>query len=59
MHCKLHIALWSLLLALPLAACGGDATRGTPTAPTGLTATPGEGVVTLRWQDNSSNEDGL
>ena len=59
MHRKLHLTLWSLLLTLLLAACGGDATRDVPTAPTGLTATPGEGVVTLRWQDRSDNETGF
>ncbi len=59
MHRKLHMTLWSLLIALLLAACGGDATRDVPTAPTGLTATPGEGVVTLRWQDRSDNETGF
>ena len=62
MHCKLHIALRSLLLALLLAACGGDGTRGVgdvPLAPTGLTATPGAGNVTVRWQDGSDNETGF
>ena len=62
MHHKLHIALWSLLLTLLLAACGGDGAGGVgdvPLAPTGLTATPSEGVVTLRWQDRSDNETGF
>ena len=58
-HDKLHTYLCLLLLTLLLAACGGDGTNATPLAPTGLTATPGEGNVTVRWQDNSTNETGF
>ena len=50
----------ALLLILLLAACGSQATKkAAPVAPTGLTATPGNGKVTLRWQDNSDNETGF
>ena len=51
-----HTFFLSLLLVLLLAACGRDST---PQAPTGLTATPGEGKVVLEWQDTSSNELGF
>ena len=43
-------------LVLLLAACDSNFTVR---APTGLTATPGEGQVTLNWQDKSSNETGF
>ena len=55
---KFHV-YWFLLLILLLAACGGDGASRAPVAPTGLTATPGEGKVTLRWQDKSDNETGF
>ncbi len=49
-----------LLVTLLLAACGGTPkTPATPAAPTGLTVTPGDGVITLRWQDNSDDETGF
>ena len=50
--------IWLSLLVLLLAACGSNGNK-TPVAPTGLTATPGEGKVTLRWQDRSDNETGF
>ena len=46
--------LW-LVLTLLLAACNSNLTQP---APAGLTATPGEGQVTLKWQDKSSFETG-
>ena len=53
MKYKLRVLL-ALLLTLLLAACGSQAVKEAPLAPTGLTATPGNGKVTLRWQDNSA-----
>ena len=43
-------------LVLLLAACNADFSVR---APVGLTATPGEGQVTLKWQDRSFNETGF
>jgi hypothetical protein len=44
------IAIVSLALAtLALAACGGSTRAPTPSAPSGLTATAGNGQVTLSW----------
>ncbi len=53
-----------LFLALLLSACDRDFfippdAPATPAAPTGLTVTPGEGAITLRWQDNSDDETGF
>ena len=50
--------LYLLLLFLLLTGCGENTLEqsSAPLAPSGLTATPGEGKVTLRWQDNSSDE---
>ena len=53
-----------LFLALLLSACDRDFfippdAPATPAAPTGLTVTPGEGSITLRWQDNSDDETGF
>ena len=61
---NLRIALLVLGL-LVLSACNDLAvfprpdTAATPQAPTGLTATPEAGKITLRWQDNSDNETGF
>ena len=53
-----------LFLALLLSACNPDffippAAPAVPAAPTGLTVTPGDGSIMLRWQDNSSDETGF
>lgn len=48
-----------LATALLLAACSQSSPKLSLNPPTGLTATPGAGTITLRWQDNSDNETGF
>ncbi|GAH31227.1 unnamed protein product, partial [marine sediment metagenome] len=43
------VALLSVLLAVSLTACGGGATTTAPSAPTGVTATAGDGQATISW----------
>ena len=53
---KPHPRRLLILLLVLLAGCGG---RGGVPAPTGLTVTPSEDKVVLRWQDNSDDETGF
>ncbi len=51
---------WLVPVALLLAACGGG-TQGPqpPAPPSGVSATPGPGYVTVTWTDNSDDETGF
>lgn len=51
--------LGAALAMAVLAACGGGGQTDTLAAPTGVTATPGPGYITVTWQDNSTDETGF